>query len=104
MYLDLSYSLVRACADTMMFLGCNSLRMTSKTAQTQPQVDSWRLSLHGLWEALDTLFTSVCQSRIPAKQQYVGRMHRAREEYQAEAPQEAGIVLYQRITGNVSRR
>ena len=32
MYLDLSYSLVRACADTMMFFGCSSRLMTSKTA------------------------------------------------------------------------
>ena len=31
-YLDLSYSLVRACAETMMFLGCSSLRITSSTA------------------------------------------------------------------------
>ncbi len=32
MYLDLSYSLVRACAETMMFLGCSSLLITSSTA------------------------------------------------------------------------
>ena len=31
MYLDLSYSFARACADTMMFLGCSSRRMTSST-------------------------------------------------------------------------
>ena len=31
MYLDLSYSLARAWAETMMFLGCSSRRMTSST-------------------------------------------------------------------------
>lgn len=37
MYLDLSYSLVRACAETMMFLGCNSLLITSSTASQRTQ-------------------------------------------------------------------
>ena len=31
MYLDLSNSLLRACAETMMFLGCSSRRITSST-------------------------------------------------------------------------
>ena len=37
MYLDLSYSLVRACAETMMFLGCSSLLITSSTAAQHSQ-------------------------------------------------------------------
>ena len=37
MYLDLSYSLVRACAETMMFLGCSSLLITSSTAAQRTQ-------------------------------------------------------------------
>ena len=35
MYFDLSYSFVRACADTMMFFGCSSRRITSSTAAGQ---------------------------------------------------------------------
>lgn len=31
MYFDLSYSLVRAWADTIVFLGCSNRRMTSST-------------------------------------------------------------------------
>ena len=31
MYLERSYSLVRACAETMMFFGCSSRRITSST-------------------------------------------------------------------------
>lgn len=38
MYLDLSYSLVRACAETMMFLGCSNRRITSSTAEYDVKV------------------------------------------------------------------
>lgn len=52
MYLDLSYSLVRACAETMMFLGCSSLLITSSTAaQRTHYVDSPRVQCTGCDDA-----------------------------------------------------
>lgn len=52
MYLDLSYSLVRACAETMMFLGCSSLLITSSTASQRTQyVDSQRVQCTGCHDA-----------------------------------------------------
>ena len=43
MYLDLSNSLARACADTMMFFGCSSRRITSCTDVLRTACDAERL-------------------------------------------------------------